>query len=183
MIFTETEISGAYIIDAETFSDDRGWFMRTYCKKEFEEIGHTENWVQINHSFTTAIGSIRGMHFQHPPHAEIKTVRCIAGKVYDVIVDLRQGSPTFLKWVGVELSSENKKTIYIPKGCAHGFQVLSLNSELIYCHSDFYNKDSEGAILYNDPAIGIIWPLPVTNVSNKDKGYNYLVEQFKGIEI
>jgi dTDP-4-dehydrorhamnose 3,5-epimerase len=183
MIFTQTSIPGAYIIDVELYTDDRGWFARTYCKSEFEKIGHQDEWVQTNHSYTSEIGSIRGMHFQHPPYAEIKTVRCIAGKVYDVIVDLRANSPTFLKWFGVELSAENKRTIYIPKGVAHGFQVLIENSELIYCHTTAYNKQSEGAVLYNDEMIEIKWPLPVTNISSKDKGYNSLDVNFKGIKI
>ncbi|MGF7078351.1 dTDP-4-dehydrorhamnose 3,5-epimerase [Mucilaginibacter sp. UYCu711] len=182
MIFTQTFIPGAYIIDAEPFNDDRGWFARTYCKNEFEKIGHQDEWLQINHSYTTEKGSIRGMHFQYPPYAEIKTVRCIAGSVYDVIVDLRESSPTFLKWFGVELSAENKRTIYIPKGMAHGFQVLEDNSQLIYCHSATYNQQSEGAILYNDKMVGIVWPLPVANVSNKDKGYNPLDINFKGVK-
>ena len=183
MIFTETPIPGAYIIDVEPFTDDRGWFARTYCKSEFEKVGHQDNWVQINHSYTTEKGSVRGMHFQYPPYAEIKTVRCIAGEVYDVIVDLRENSPTFLKWFGVKLSAVNKRTIYIPKGFAHGFQVLKENSELIYCHTVAYNKQSEGAILHNDPMIGIKWPIPVTNISKKDEGYNSLDINFKGIKI
>lgn len=183
MLFTETLISGVYIISAQPFNDERGWFMRTYCKNEFAQIGHVDDWVQINHSYTKQAGSVRGMHFQHPPYTEIKTVRCIAGKVYDVIVDLRENSPTFLKWFGVELSAENKQTIYIPQGCAHGFQVLTANSELIYCHSVAYNKDNEGAVAYNDPSIGIIWPVPITNISSKDKGYSYLDKNFKGIRI
>ena len=183
MTFTETAIAGAYIIDAQPFSDDRGWFMRTYCKAEFAQIGHTEEWVQMNHSFTKEPGSVRGMHFQYPPCAEIKMVRCIAGKVYDVIVDLREGSPSFLKWAGVELSAENRQSLYIPKGVAHGFQVLQENSELLYNHSSAYEPQSEGAILYNDTMVGIVWPLPVSNISNKDLGYKPLDKNFKGIKI
>ena len=183
MVFKQTPIPGAYVIDAEPFNDERGWFVRTYCKSEFEQIGHHNEWMQINHSYTAQKGTIRGMHFQFPPYAEIKTVRCVAGKVYDVIVDLRENSPTFLRWFGVELSAENKRTIYIPKGIAHGFQVLIENSELIYCHTAAYNQQSEGAVLYNDEMIGIKWPLAVTNISNKDKGYNRLDVNFKGIKI
>jgi dTDP-4-dehydrorhamnose 3,5-epimerase len=183
MTFTETAIAGAYIINAQPFSDGRGWFTRTYCKTEFAQIGHTEEWVQINHSFTKEIGSVRGMHFQYQPHAEIKMVRCIAGKVYDVMVDLREGSPSFLKWVGVELSAENRQTLYMPKGVAHGFQVLQENSELVYNHSSAYEPQSEGAILYNDTTVGIKWPLPVSNISKKDLSYEPLDKNFKGIKI
>jgi dTDP-4-dehydrorhamnose 3,5-epimerase len=183
MIFNETLIPGAYTIDVGPFVDDRGWFARVYCKNEFEKINHNEEWVQMNHSFTKEVGSLRGMHFQYPPYAETKMVRCIAGKVYDVIVDLRENSPAFLKWTGVELSAENKRTIFIPKGVAHGFQVLSENSELLYSHSAMYVKESEGAVFYNDPLINIKWPLPVTNVSDKDRGYGMLNKEFKGIKI
>jgi len=183
MTFTETAIAGAYIVDAQPFSDDRGWFTRTYCKAEFAQIGHTEEWVQMNHSFTKEPGSVRGMHFQYSPHAEIKMVRCIAGKVYDVIVDLRENSPSFLKWVGVELSAKNRRSIYIPKGVAHGFQVLQQNSELLYNHSNAYEPQSEGAILYNDVMVGIEWPLPVSNISKKDLNYKPLDKNFKGIKI
>src|SRR6478752_4125211 len=135
MKFTETSLKGSYTIDLNLFKDERGWFARTYCKNEFETIGHAKEWVQLNHSFTKQKGAIRGMHYQLPPFSEIKMVRCIAGAVYDVIIDLRKDSETFLKWFGVELSAENKKMIYIPEGFAHGFQALTNDCELIYHHS------------------------------------------------
>src|SRR5450432_1256438 len=131
MTFTETPLSGSFVIDLEPFSDDRGWFARTFCKKEFEQIGHRGEWVQLNHSVTYKEGSIRGMHFQYPPHSEIKMIRCIAGSVYDVIIDLRESSPTLLQWAGHELSAANKKILYIPAGFAHGFQTMTGNCELI----------------------------------------------------
>ncbi|NOT52323.1 MAG: dTDP-4-dehydrorhamnose 3,5-epimerase [Chitinophagaceae bacterium] len=181
MIFTPTSLAGSYVIDLETTSDERGWFARYYCKKEFEKIGHTKEWVQMNHSFTAKKATIRGMHFQLHPYKEIKMLRCIAGSVYDVIIDLRKDSETFLQWAGVELSAANKKMLYIPEGFAHGFQCLEDNCELIYHHSEFYNPDAESGIRYNDPAITIKWPLPVTVLSPRDENHSLLTENFKGI--
>lgn len=181
MIFTPTSLAGSYVIDLEPFSDERGWFARYYCKNEFQQIGHEQEWVQLNHSFTTHKGTVRGMHFQLPPFKEIKMVRCIAGAIFDVIVDVRKDSPTFLKWTGVELSSANRKMLYIPEGFAHGFQALTDNCELIYHHSAFYTPGAEGGIRYDDPAIGIDWPLPVINISARDASHPYLHEHFKGI--
>jgi dTDP-4-dehydrorhamnose 3,5-epimerase len=181
MIFTETLLRGSFVIDLEPFSDDRGWFARTYCKKEFEKINHTREWVQLNHSVTWQEGSIRGMHFQNPPHEEIKMVRCIAGTVYDVIIDIREGSPTFLNWFGTELSAANKKMMYIPAGFAHGFQTLTDNCELIYHHTSFYTQGSEGGLRYDDPGIGILWKIPVTHISDRDLHHAFLDDSFKGI--
>ena len=181
MIFTEITLKGSYTIDLDVFTDDRGWFARTFCKKEFELIGHDKEWVQMNHSFTIKKGSIRGMHFQLPPFSEIKMVRCISGAVYDVIIDLRKDSATFLQWAAIELSATNKKMIYIPEGFAHGFQTLSDNCELIYHHSQFYTPGVEAGIQYNDQLINIKWPLPLTNISTKDNHYPLLNINFKGI--
>ncbi len=181
MTLTETILKGSYVIDLNPFIDDRGWFARTYCEQEFQQIGHTKNWVQMNHSFTKQKGSIRGLHYQMPPFAEIKLVRCIAGCVYDVIVDIRKNSPTFLKWFAVELSAANKKMIYIPEGFAHGFQTLTDDAELIYHHSEFYKPGVEAGIKYDDPRLNIEWKLEVTNISERDKQHNFLTEEFKGI--
>lgn len=181
MIFTETKLAGSYIIDPQVRADERGWFMRTYCKNEFADIGHTKEWVQVNHSFTVEKGTLRGMHFQHPPFEEIKLVRCVAGSVYDVIIDLRKESPTFLQWTGIELSAENKKMIYIPAGFAHGFQTLQNDCELIYHHSQFYTPGVEAGIRYNDLLVAIQWPLSITNISSRDNGHPLLDENFKGI--
>lgn len=181
MIFTETILKGSYVIDLEPRGDSRGWFARTYCKNEFAAIGHTKEWVQLNHSFSSQKGTLRGMHFQLSPHAEIKMVRCIAGAVYDVIVDLRKDSDTFLKWFGVELSAQNKKMIYIPEGFAHGFQTLTDNAELIYHHSEFYTASAEAGILYNDKATGIEWPLPVAEISERDTKHPVIDQTFKGL--
>ena len=181
MIFTSTLLAGSFIIDLEPFGDDRGWFARFYCENEFQQIGHDKKWVQMNHSFTSARGTIRGIHFQVPPYREVKLVRCIAGAVYDVIVDVRKGSETFLQWFGTELSVANKRMLYIPEGFAHGFQCLTDNCELIYLHTEFYTPNAEGGMRYNDPAIVINWPLPVTTISPRDAGHPYLDENFKGI--
>jgi len=181
MIFTPTSLEGSFIIDLEPRSDERGWFARYYCKDEFQEIAHQKEWVQMNHSFTSKKGAIRGMHFQVAPHKEIKMLRCIAGSVYDVIIDLRKGSDTFLQWIGVELSAVNKKMLYIPEGFAHGFQCLEDNCELIYHHSEFYQPGAEAGIRYNDPLADIQWPLPPTIISARDLNHSYLDENFKGI--
>jgi len=181
MIFTPTPLAGSYVIDLEPYSDDRGWFARFYCEKEFQQIGHTKKWVQFNHSFTKNKGTIRGMHYQLPPYREIKMVRCIAGAVYDVIIDVRANSDTFLQWFGTELSAANKKMLYIPEGFAHGFQCLTDDCELIYMHSEFYVPNAEGGIRYNDPKAAINWPLPVHTLSPRDAGHPHLDEKFKGI--
>jgi len=182
MTFTPLKLSGSYLISLNVFKDNRGWFVRTYCKNEFEQIGHDKEWVQMNHSFTTKKGTIRGMHFQRPPYAEIKMVRCIAGAVYDVIIDIRQGSATYLQWVAVELSAANKNMIYIPEGFAHGFQTLTDDAELIYQHSQFYGPGQEEGLFYNDPAFHIDWPLTVTEISEKDKLHHIIDSNFKAIQ-
>jgi len=181
MIFTETPLKGSYVIDLEPRGDDRGWFSRTFCEKEFNKIGHNVHWVQLNHSFTKEKGTIRGMHFQTPPNGEIKLVRCISGAVFDVMIDLRKGSPTFLNYFGTELSSVNKKMIYIPKGFAHGFQTLTIDCELIYHHSEFYTPNSEAGIKYNDPKINIKWPLKMQSISERDNSHSLIKENFKGL--
>ena len=181
MTFSPTPLQGSYIINLTPFTDERGWFVRTYCENEFREIGHVEKWIQMNHSYTATKGTVRGMHFQLPPFREIKMVRCIRGKVFDVIIDIRKDSATFLQWFGVELSPEAMNMLYIPAGFAHGFQTLSNDSELIYHHSAFYTPGAEGGIKYNDPAVNIKWPLEVTSISERDVNHPVLNEKFKGI--
>lgn len=183
MKFTATPLKGSFEIDLELFKDDRGWFARTYCKNEFKQIGHEKEWVQLNHSFTAEKGTVRGMHFQYPPYSEIKMVRCIAGAIYDVIIDIRNSSSTFLKWFGVELSAANKKMLYIPEGFAHGFQTLSDNAELIYHHSSFYVPGHEGGLRFDEKKLNIKWPLPVTGISERDKQHPEIAEDFKGINL
>lgn len=183
MNFEETKLAGSFVINIEPFSDERGWFARTFDKDEFSKIGFTKEWVQLNHSFTNKKGSIRGMHYQLPPFGEIKLVRCIAGAVFDVIIDLRKGSETFLQWFGVELSAENKNMIYIPQGFAHGFQTLTDNCELIYHHSQYYKAGVEAGIKYNDEMINIKWPQEITTVSDRDYEHPYLTKNFEGINL
>lgn len=181
MRFIQTEIPGLYEIELDIFSDDRGWFARTYCKKEFAAIGHEGEWTQLNHSFTVSKGAIRGLHYQVPPFSEAKMVRCIAGAIYDVAVDLRKGSPTFLKWHAVELSAENRKMLYIPPGMAHGFQTLMENCELIYHHTSYYTPGYEGGFKYDDPKLDIPWPLPLTDISERDLNHPFVNTTFEGI--
>ena len=183
MKFEKTNLEGSYIVDITAASDERGWFARTYDKNEFSQIGFKGEWVQLNHSFTNKKGTIRGMHYQLPPFAEIKLVRCIAGAVFDVIIDLRKNSGTFLHWFGTELSAGNKKMLYIPEGFAHGFQTLADNCELIYHHSQFYQPGFEAGIKYNDTMVNIEWPEEVTTISKRDEAHTYLDSHFQGIKI
>ncbi|MBY9007044.1 MAG: dTDP-4-dehydrorhamnose 3,5-epimerase [Candidatus Lokiarchaeota archaeon] len=183
MIFTETKIKNLYIINLKSFNDERGCFTRIFCKEELRKIYHTKEIVQINLSKTKKKGSIRGMHFQYPPKSEIKMVRCIKGSVYDVAVDLRKVSKTFLKWHGEILSSDNLKMIYIPEGFAHGFQTLEENSELLYLHTEFYSPNYEEGVNCNDPKFKIKWPLNITQISEKDNNYKYLDNNFRGLEL
>lgn len=181
MKFIPTILTGAYIIEPTPFIDERGFFARTYCKNEFEQIGFKGEWVQLNHSITNNKGTIRGMHFQNPPFSEVKMVKCIAGAVFDVIIDLRKDSPTFLKWFGAEISADNKKMMFIPEGFAHGFQALANDCGLIYHHSNFYTPGAEGGIKYDEPLVNIQWPLSISSISDRDKNHPYLTKDFKGI--
>jgi len=183
MIFKETPLKGAYTIELNPFIDNRGLFARTFCKNEFLAIGHDKEFVQFNHSVTHKKGSIRGMHYQLPPFSEVKLIRCIRGKVFDVIIDLRKNSPTFLNHHFVELSENNMLSLYIPQGFAHGFQTLEDNTQLIYHHTAYYCPDYEAGIRYDDPALGISWSLPVSTITEKDLNYNLLKNSFKGISI
>lgn len=171
MKFTETELKGAYIIDVEPRGDDRGFFARAWCRNEFAAAGLDTTVAQANMSFSRDKGTIRGMHWQIPPNAETKLVRCIRGAIYDVIVDLRQDSPTFLKWIGVELSAENRRIILVPEGFAHGMQTLVADTEVYYQVTEFYAPDAERGARHDDPTFGITWPLPVTTQSEKDASW------------
>lgn len=182
MKFIETPFVGAYVIELEPFGDERGLFARTFCQKEFGKIGFDKQIVQINHSITRQKGVIRGMHYQRPPVCETKIIRCVEGAVFDVMVDLRVGSVTFMQWHGVELSKDTMRMVYIPEGFAHGFQTLTENAELIYHHSEFYSPKYEHALRYDDPALAISWPLPAGGVSTKDQSYPLIDNNFKGIE-
>ncbi len=181
MEFIPANISGLFTIRLEKVEDERGLFTRTFCKNEFLQIGFDKEFVQFNHSLNKKKGTIRGIHFQKPPYSECKLIRCIKGSVFDIAVDLRKDSPTFLKHFAVELNEDNMLSILIPEGFGHGYQVLSDNSALIYHHTNFYEPNSEGGIKYDDPLLMIEWPLPVTEISDKDKKNPLLPENFKGL--
>ena len=183
MKIEQTKITDVSVILAEPFKDERGFFNRIFCQKELEVIRPDIVIAQINHSMTKQKGTIRGMHFQNPPHAEMKIVRCIKGSIFDVAVDLRKDSPTFLQWHGEELSAENMKAFVIPEGCAHGFQSLEDDVEMIYLHTQFYSKQSEGAIRYDEPKINIQWPLDHTVISEKDMSYPFLPNSYEGLTL
>jgi dTDP-4-dehydrorhamnose 3,5-epimerase len=183
MKFNETKIKGLYIAELEPLSDDRGFFLRAYCNKELEKINIEKSIKQINHSSTSTVGAIRGMHYQNTPHAEIKMVRCISGEVFDVAVDLRQDSDTFLQWHGEYLNSKNFKMMVIPEGFAHGFQVIKPNSELLYFHTESYTQKADSGVLFNDEKIGIEWPLQVTDISDRDLKHNSITKEFKVLNI
>ncbi|MES3016283.1 MAG: dTDP-4-dehydrorhamnose 3,5-epimerase [Bacteroidota bacterium] len=182
MIFKESPLKGCYAVETERFSDSRGWFARTFCSDDFKRIGFSGTWVQHNHSFTKIKGSIRGMHYQKMPACEAKLVRCVAGSVFDVAVDIRPDSLSYLKWYAEELSAENGRMIYIPAGFAHGFQTLTDNAELLYCHSQTYQPEHESGLNYLDELININWPLQVTEVSDRDKGHPFLTINFEGVK-
>ncbi|MFA7172453.1 MAG: dTDP-4-dehydrorhamnose 3,5-epimerase [Kiritimatiellia bacterium] len=177
------EIAGLAVVDTSPFIDNRGSFARFFCQGELESIIGCRNIVNINFSHTKSIGSIRGMHFQHPPKAEMKLVRCISGAVFDVAVDLRKNSPTFLRWHGELLTAENMQMLVVPEGFAHGFQTLEENSEMLYLHTEFYSMEQDAGICYHDPLIGIKWPLPAVEVSAKDQAYALLDGAFGGIKL
>ena len=176
MKFEETAIVGAYLIRPEELNDERGFFARTYCHKEFEKHGLNPKLVQCNISFNHTKGTLRGLHFQMPPHAEVKVVRCTHGSIYDVILDLRKESPTYLRSIGIELTAENRLALYMPERVAHGFVTLKDESEVFYQMSSYYEASSASGVRWNDPIIDIQWPKMKTEyiISNRDKNFpNY----------
>lgn len=181
MKLERTSIPGVMRVETNYFTDARGAFGRLYCAAELSGIIGSRQIVQINHSCTAAVGAIRGMHFQYPPHAEMKLIRCLKGRVWDVAVDLRVGSPTFLHWHAEELTPNNARLMVIPEGCAHGFQVLEADSELLYLHTAFYHPAAEGGLRHDDPRLGIEWPLPAVDLSARDLSHPLLNQDFPGI--
>lgn len=171
MIFTETKLQNAYIIDLQKFEDSRGFFARAWCQKEFEAQGLVAQVVQTNVSYNKQQGTLRGLHYQAAPYGETKLVRCVRGAIYDVIVDLRPDSPTYKQWLGVELTAENHRTLYVPAGFGHGFQTLVDDTEVTYQVSEFYTPTAERGLRYNDPAFGIVWLLEVNVISDKDRNW------------
>jgi dTDP-4-dehydrorhamnose 3,5-epimerase len=178
-----TPINGVSVAQSHVNTDHRGSFSRLFCARELSEVIGERQILQSNQSVTVIVGAIRGMHFQRPPHAELKMVRCLRGRVWDVAVDLRAGSSTFLQWHAEELSPDNARALVIPEGCAHGFQVLEPGSELLYFHTAYYVPEAEGGVRYDDPLLSIKWPRPVSDVSVRDQRHPYLSSEFRGISI
>jgi len=176
MVFTETKLGGAYVIDLERHEDNRGFFARTFCQHEFEDHGLKPVIAQANLAFNRSRGTLRGMHFQYPPASETKLVRCTRGAILDVIVDLRPESPTYLEHVAVELTADNHLGLYVPERFAHGYQVLADATETSYQVGEFYTPEAEGGLRHDDPMLGLAWPLPVAEMSEKDAGWPMLAD-------
>ena len=176
MRFIETDLQGAYIIELERREDERGFFARGFCQKEFAQHGLKPVIAQANVASNRRKGTIRGMHFQYPPNAETKLVRCTRGGILDIIVDLRPESPTYLRHIAVELTAENQRALYVPERFAHGYQALEDNTDTSYQVGEFYTPSAEGGLRYDDPRLGLSWPLPVSVMSDKDKVYKSLDE-------
>ncbi|WP_207482594.1 dTDP-4-dehydrorhamnose 3,5-epimerase [Arenibaculum pallidiluteum] len=171
MRFVDTELCDAWIVEPEPRPDHRGFFARTFCVREFTERGLETNFVQHSVSYSAARGTLRGLHFQRPPHGEVKIVRCLRGAIWDVIVDLRRDSPTYRRWQGFELSADNRRQLYVPRGFAHGFQALTDDTELGYMISAFHAPEAASGLRHDDPAFAIPWPLPVAAISAADLGW------------
>ncbi|HEX7969151.1 MAG TPA: dTDP-4-dehydrorhamnose 3,5-epimerase [Stellaceae bacterium] len=168
MIFTPTRLGGLWLVEMERHADERGYFARSWCRREFAEHGLDTTLAQASVSFNAKAGTLRGMHFQRPPHAETKLVRCTRGAIWDVAIDLRSGSSTRGQWQGFELSAENGAALYIPEGFAHGFQTLVPDTEVFYQISRFHVPEAASGVRYDDPAFGVSWPLPVSCISPRD---------------
>jgi len=172
MKFEQTNLKGNFIINLEKKEDERGFFARYFCEKEFSEHGLNTKWVQINNSESKEMGTLRGLHYQRGPKAEVKLIRCLKGAIWDVVVDLRNKSATYGKWFGKKLSDKNRTMMYVPKGFAHGFISLEPNTEILYLVSDFYAPELEGDLIWNDPNVSIDWPIQPSVISDKDKAAN-----------
>ena len=181
MIIHPTSLADLVVAESKAFKDERGAFARLFCEQELSSVIDQRKIVQINHSCTAAVGAVRGLHFQHAPHAEMKLVRCLKGKVWDVAVDLRPQSPSYKRWYAQEISPQNAHMMVIPEGFAHGFQVLEAGSQLLYLHTAFYKPKAEGGLRHDDPALGITWPLPATDISVRDASHAYIDNSFRGI--
>jgi dTDP-4-dehydrorhamnose 3,5-epimerase len=172
--FLETPFSGLYVVELETLKDERGFFARSFCVREFDALGLDSTVAQCNISFNEKAGTLRGLHFQTPPHEETKLIRCTRGAIYDVAVDIRPDSPSYRRWHAVELTQDNRRMMFIPRGFAHGFQTLADNSEVFYLMSDFHHPESARGLRWDDPALAISWPIGNPIVSNKDRAYPLL---------
>lgn len=183
MKLISTAIAGVFVSETKVHQDYRGAFTRFFCERELAGAIGGRTIEQINRSRTASVGAVRGMHFQLPPHAEMKMVRCIRGRAWDVAVDLRRGSSTFLKHHAQEISEANGLMLIIPEGCAHGFQVLEPDTELLYLHTASYMPSAEGGVRFDDPALGLTWPLPITDLSDRDRSHPLLTNNFSGIAL
>jgi dTDP-4-dehydrorhamnose 3,5-epimerase len=181
--FKDTPLQGLKVIQRHPRKDSRGQFTRAFCSEELSAADWTTPVMQINHSITSEVGSVRGLHYQKPPKAEKKIVLCLRGRVWDVAVDLRASSETFLSWHAEELSAENNKAMLIPEGFAHGFQVLEKESELLYLHSEQYSPQQEGGLSPLDPRLSIPWPLPIAEMSDRDSGFPVLTDKYRGVSL
>ena len=181
--FTATPIAGVWEIETHPYGDARGRLTRLYCAEAFEDIRPGLRFVQVNQTYTGQRGTVRGMHYQRPPALEAKLVRCLHGRVHDVIVDLRAGSATFGRWHSVQLSGDMQREVFIPEGCAHGFQALSNDVQMLYLHSAPYTPSCESGVRHDDPRLAITWPLPVTLISERDIHHALIDEKFSGVMI
>jgi dTDP-4-dehydrorhamnose 3,5-epimerase len=177
----DLSLAGLKLVERQHLGDSRGFLSRLFCAQELAAAGWHKPIAQINHTYTAQRGTVRGMHYQHPPHAEMKLVTCIQGEVWDVAVDLRVGSPTFLHWHAELLSAANHRTLLIPEGFAHGFQTLSNDVTLLYCHSAAHSQEAEAALNAQDPCLAIQWPQPITELSSKDAQHPLIAPTFEGI--
>jgi dTDP-4-dehydrorhamnose 3,5-epimerase len=183
MHIAPTALSGVFVASSTSIGDHRGEFSRLFCAHELANVLGERRIVQINHSRTVAQGTVRGLHYQRPPKAEMKLIRCLKGRVWDVAVDLRAGSPTFLRWHAEELSPLNARMMVIPEGFAHGFQALEGESEMLYLHTSFYDGQVESGVGCDDPRLAIDWPLPISDLSARDRGFAALAADFAGIAL
>lgn len=181
--FIPTPLAGLNIVQRKVQDDDRGFLSRLYCADEFRTTQLFRPIAQINHTLTHSKGAVRGMHFQFPPFAEAKLVSCLNGRIFDVAIDLRRDSPTFLHWHGAILSSDNRQSMLIPEGFAHGFQTLSEDCELIYLHTAAYHPAAEGALNAIDPKLNIGWPLAITEISARDRNHKMIEDDFQGLKL
>ena len=181
--FHPTPLAGLWVVQRKPIEDPRGYFCRFFCAEEFQAAGLKKTITQINHTYTVKKGAVRGLHFQYPPYSEGKIVSCLRGEVYDVAVDIRMGSPTFLHWHGEILSATNQRSLLIPEGFAHGFQTLTENCELIYLHSEAFQPQAEGALHVTDPRIGIVWPIAVAELSERDRNHPVIGSDFEGLSL
>lgn len=183
LTWSDTPLDGLKLVQRQRAGDHRGFLDRLFCAGDLRAAGWHKPIAQINHTYTRQQGTVRGLHFQYPPHAEMKLVTCLHGTILDVAVDLRQDSPTFLSWHAEELSAENQRSLLIPEGFAHGFQALSNDVEMLYCHSESYTPEAEGGLHPQDPRLDINWPLPVSELSARDASHALIGNDFEGVAL